>query len=86
MNDKQKTPIGVGSEKSFMVKKLNKKLDRSLTELREATYMARHIWEHDKEALRFDWSDLVQIENALAEICKLSAGITPAADDSEESE
>lgn len=83
MNDKQKTPIGVGSEKSFTVKTLNIKLDRSLTELREATYMARRIWEHDKEALRFDWNDLVQIENALAEICKLSTGARPTADDYE---
>lgn len=86
MNNKKKTPAGVGLEKSFTTQTLNNKLDQSLSELRKATYIARHIWEHDKEALRFDWNDLVQIENALAEICKLSAGITPTADDSEESE
>lgn len=86
MNDKRKAPAGVGPKKSFTTQNLNNKLDRSLSELRKATYIARHIWEHDKEALRFDWNDLVQIENALTEICKLSAGIAPTADGSEENQ
>lgn len=50
-------------------------LEASVKSMHEAVYIAREVWESDAEACPFDIDDLVQIESALEEICKLVAGI-----------
>ena len=55
-----------------------------MEELRKASRKARRVWERDREALHFELTDLEEIERALEDICRLSEGIAPEAEDTEE--
>lgn len=54
---------------------LKSALEESERSLHEAVFIARKVWEQDRDAVKFDIDDLVQIESALQEICNITAGI-----------